>query len=390
MDTTNPHQRPGEAPKSETRTGEARETVRVELGPRSYDVLVGAGLLSEAGELLAPLLPGRSVVVITDTVVAETYLDPALAALRDAGFACSHVIVEAGEHSKDLATLGGVLDDILGRGIERSTALIALGGGVVGDLTGFAASVLLRGVPFVQIPTTLLAQVDSGVGGKTGVNSAHGKNLIGTFYQPRLVLADVATLGTLPARELRAGYAEIVKYGLIDDPEFFAWLERNGAALLEGDRDLLRTAVAHSCRAKARIVAADERERGSRALLNLGHTFAHALEAETGYDGSLLHGEAVACGIVLAHRLSAALGLCGADDAARVAAHFRAVGLPSEAGDLPAIRWDPPALIERMKRDKKVQDGRMTFVLTRGIGRAFLSQDVPPEALGELLHQAFG
>ena len=310
MDTTNPDSRPVQT----------RETVRVELGPRSYDVLVGSDLLREAGKLLAPLLPGRSAVVVSDTVVAEIFLNSTLDALKEAGFACSHVIVDSGEQSKDLATLGGVLDDILGRGIERSTTLVALGGGVVGDLTGFAASVLLRGVPFIQIPTTLLAQVDSGVGGKTGVNSTHGKNLIGTFYQPRLVLADVATLGTLPARELRAGYAEIVKYGLIDDPEFFAWLERNGAALLAGDRDLLRAAVAQSCRAKARIVAADERESGSRALLNLGHTFAHAMEAETSYDGSLLHGEAVAYGIVLAHRLSAALGHCGADDAARVAA----------------------------------------------------------------------
>ena len=371
------------------RPGQDRETVRVELGPRSYDVLVGADLLREAGDLLAPLLPGRSAVVVSDTVVAETYLDPTLGALREAGFACSHLVVDSGEQSKDLATLGGMLEGILGQGVDRSTALVALGGGVVGDLTGFAASVLLRGVPFVQIPTTLLAQVDSGVGGKTGVNSAHGKNLIGTFYQPRLVLADVATLNTLPARELRAGYAEIVKYGLIDDPAFFAWLERNGAALLEGDRDLLRAAVAHSCRSKARIVADDERERGSRALLNLGHTFAHALEAEAGYDGSLLHGEAVAYGIVLAHRLSAALGHCGEDDAARVAAHFRAVGLPSESDALPAIRWSPPALIERMRHDKKVRDGRMTFVLTRGIGRAFLSQDVSPEALGDILDQAF-
>ena len=379
MDTADP----GPGPDQE------RETVRVELGPRSYDVLVGADLLRELGAFLAPLLPGRSAIVVTDTVVAELYLDSTLDALREAGFACSRVIVDSGEHSKDLATLGGLLDDILGRGIERTTALVALGGGVVGDLTGFAASVLLRGVPFVQIPTTLLAQVDSGVGGKTGVNSTHGKNLIGTFYQPRLVLADVATLGTLPARELRAGYAEIVKYGLIDDPAFFAWLERNGAALLEGDRDLLRAAVAHSCRAKARIVAADERESGSRALLNLGHTFAHALEAEIGYDGSLLHGEAVAYGVVLAHRLSAALGHCSEDDAARVAAHFRAVGLPSEADALPAIRWVPPALIERMKRDKKVQDGQMTFVLTRGIGQAFLSQDVAREALGALLGEAF-
>ena len=371
-------------------TEQDRETVRVELGPRSYDVVVGAGLAEQAGRLIAPLLPGRSAIVVTDCVVAEHYLDAALNSLRAAGFACSQLVVDAGEHSKDLGTLGGMLEEILGRGIERQTVLVALGGGVIGDLTGFAASILLRGVPFVQVPTTLLAQVDSGVGGKTGVNSAHGKNLIGTFYQPRLVLADVATLDTLPQRERLAGYAEVAKYGLIDDPSFFTWLERNGAALVTGDRDLLRTAVAHSCRAKARIVAADERERGSRAMLNLGHTFAHALEAEAGYDGSLLHGEAVAYGIVLAHRLSAALGLCSEDDAVRVAAHFRAVGLPSEASALPAIRWDAARLIERMKHDKKVQDGRMTFVLTHGIGQAFLSQDVPPKALRALLDQAFG
>ena len=370
--------------------GQDRETVRVELGPRSYDVLVGAGLVQEVGRLIAPLLPGRSAVVVTDRVVAGLYLDAALGSLRGAGFTCSHLVVEAGEHSKDLATLGDVLENILDRGIERTTVLVALGGGVIGDLTGFAASILLRGVPFVQIPTTLLAQVDSGVGGKTGVNSAHGKNLIGTFYQPRLVLADVATLATLPLRERLAGYAEVVKYGLIDDPPFFAWLERNGAALVDGDQDLMRTAVAHSCRAKARIVADDERESGRRALLNLGHTFAHALEAEAGYDGSLLHGEAVAYGMVLAHRLSAALGLCNEDDATRVATHFRTVGLPSEASALPSICWDPPALIERMKHDKKVRAGRMTFVLTQGIGQAFISQDVPHEALSALLDRAFG
>ena len=373
----------------EPQPGQDRETVRVELGSRSYDVVVGAGLVEQAGRFMTPLLPGRSAVVVSDRVVAGLYLDAALDSLREAGFACSSLIVDAGERSKDLETLGDMLEDILGRGIERSTVLVALGGGVVGDLTGFAASILLRGVPFVQVPTTLLAQVDSGVGGKTGVNSCHGKNLIGTFYQPRLVLADVATLGTLPLRERRAGYAEVVKYGLIDDPAFFAWLERNGPALVDGDRDLLRTAVAHSCRAKARIVADDERESGSRALLNLGHTFAHGLEAETGYDGSLLHGEAVAYGIVLAHRLSAALGLCCEDDAVRVASHFREVGLPSDADALPAIPWNAPALIGRMKHDKKVRDGRMTFVLTRGIGRAFLSRDVPPEALHQLLDSAF-
>ena len=290
MNTASPDPRPGQD----------RETVRVDLGPRSYEVLVGTGLLREAGRCMAPLLPGRSAVVVTDRVVAGLYLDTTLEVLEEAGFACSHLVVEPGEGSKELATLAGVLESILGRGIERTTVLVALGGGVVGDLTGFAASILLRGVPFVQIPTTLLAQVDSGVGGKTGVNSSHGKNLIGSFYQPRLVLADVATLETLPRRERRAGYAEIAKYGLIDDGAFFAWLERNGPALIDGDRNLLRSAVAHSCLAKARIVAGDERESGNRALLNLGHTFAHALEAESGYDGSLLHGEAVAYGIVLA------------------------------------------------------------------------------------------
>ena len=370
--------------------GQDRERVRVELGPRSYDVLVGTDLLREAGRHMAPLLPGRSAVVITDRVVAGLHLEATLAALGEAGFTCSELIVEPGERSKDLATLGDVLETILSRGIERTTVLVALGGGVVGDLTGFAASILLRGVPFVQIPTTLLAQVDSGVGGKTGVNSIRGKNLIGSFYQPRLVLADVATLGTLPLRERRAGYAEIVKYGLIDDAAFFTWLEDNGQAVIDGDEDLLRAAVAHSCRAKARIVAGDERESGNRALLNLGHTFAHALEAEAGYDGSLLHGEAVAFGIVLAHRLSAMLGHCGADDTARVASHFEAVGLPSVAAALPDPGWHPPALIERMQHDKKVQDGRMTFVLTQGIGRAFLSQHVPSEALGTLLDEAFG
>jgi len=372
------------------RSGPDRETVRVEFGPRSYDVVVGTGLIHDTGRLLAPLLPGRSAVVITDRTVADFYLDATLHALKDGGFASSDLVVEAGERSKDLGTLGDVLESILSRRIERSTVLVALGGGVVGDLTGFAASILLRGVPFVQIPTTLLAQVDSGVGGKTGVNSTHGKNLIGTFYQPKLVLADVGTLATLPVRERRAGYAEVVKYGLIDDPAFFAWLERNGPALIDGDPGMLRAAVAHSCRAKARIVAADERESGSRALLNLGHTFAHALEAEVGYDGSLLHGEAVAYGIVLAHRLSASLDLCSDEDVSRVAAHFHAVGLPSEATALPAFRWDAPQLIERMKRDKKVQDGQMTFVLTRGIGRAFLSKDVPSEALSALLDQALG
>lgn len=369
--------------------GRRTESVRVALGERGYDVLVGSGLLREAGHHVASRLPGRSAVVVTDRTVAPLYLDAATGALREAGFDCSDLVVAPGEGSKDFATLGAVLENLLGRGIERTTILVALGGGVVGDLAGFAASVLLRGVPFVQLPTTLLAQVDSAVGGKTGVNSRHGKNLIGSFHQPVLVLADVETLETLPQRELLAGYAELAKYGLIDDDAFFGWLERHGPALIGGDRVLRRAAVAYACRAKARVVAQDEREAGKRALLNFGHTFAHAFEAAAGYDGSLLHGEAVAFGLVLAHRLSALLGHCGTDDAERVAAHFRTVGLPVDAGALPGRRRCTEALIDLMGRDKKVRGGKTAFVLTRGIGRAFLDRDVPRQALETVLERAF-
>lgn len=365
------------------------ESVRVALGERGYDVLVGSGLLREAGHHVASRLPGRAAVVVTDRTVAPLHLDAATGALREAGFDCSDLVVAPGEGSKDFATLGAVLENLLGRGIERTTILVALGGGVVGDLAGFAASVLLRGVPFVQIPTTLLAQVDSAVGGKTGVNSRHGKNLIGSFHQPVLVLADVETLESLPQRELLAGYAELAKYGLIDDDAFFSWLERHGPALIGGDRVLRRAAVAHACRAKARVVAQDEREAGKRALLNFGHTFAHAFEAAAGYDGSLLHGEAVAFGLVLAHRLSALLGHCSTGDAERVAAHFRTVGLPVDAGALPGRRQRTEALIDLMGRDKKVRGGKTAFVLTRGIGRAFLDRDVPRQALETVLERAF-
>lgn len=369
--------------------GRRTESVRVTLGERGYDVLIGSGLLREAGHHVASRLPGRSAVVVTDRTIAPLYLDAAMGALREAGFDCSDLVVAPGEGSKDFSTLGTVLENLLGRGIERTTILVALGGGVVGDLAGFAASVLLRGVPFVQIPTTLLAQVDSAVGGKTGVNSRHGKNLIGSFHQPVLVLADVETLETLPQRELLAGYAELAKYGLIDDDAFFGWLERRGPALIGGDRVFRRAAVAYACRAKARVVAQDEREAGKRALLNFGHTFAHAFEAAAGYDGSLLHGEAVAFGLVLAHRLSALLGHCGPGDAERVAAHFRTVGLPVDAGALPSRRWRTEALIDLMERDKKVRSGKTTFILTRGIGRAFLDRDVPRQALETVLERAF-
>jgi 3-dehydroquinate synthase len=262
---------------------------------------------------------------------------------------------------------------------------VALGGGVIGDLTGFAAAILLRGLDFVQVPTTLLAQVDSSVGGKTGIDSPQGKNLIGSFHQPRLVLADTEALSTLPRRELLAGYAEIVKYGLIDDPEFFHWLETHGHKVIDGDPEARLHAIYKSCQAKARIVAADERESGQRALLNLGHTFGHALEAETGFSEALLHGEAVAIGMVMAFELSVRLGLCPAEDAERLRRHLAAVGLPTDPGHIEGRVFSPAALIEHMTRDKKVRDGRMTFVLARGIGQAFLTRDVAASDLGDFM-----
>jgi 3-dehydroquinate synthase len=269
--------------------------------------------------------------------------------------------------------------------LERSSLLVAFGGGVIGDLAGFAASILLRGLDFIQIPTSLLAQVDSSVGGKTGINTPHGKNLVGSFHQPRLVLADTGVLRTLPKRELLAGYAEVVKYGLIDDPDFFQWLEDHGLAIVEGDPAARRHAILTSCAAKAAIVAEDERESGRRALLNLGHTFGHALEAELGYDQRLLHGEAVAIGLVLAFELSTALGLCPAADTAAVRRHLAAVGLPTDLEAVPGVVWSVEALIEHMRRDKKVRDGRVSFVLVRGIGKAFMAGDIALDDVAALL-----
>jgi 3-dehydroquinate synthase len=362
--------------------------VAVDLGARSYDIVVGEGLVARTGALLAPLLPQRRVGIVTDTNVAPPYLAPLLASLEAAGIAHEAVIVPAGEQAKDFTTLKMVCEAMLDAGLERSSALLALGGGVVGDLAGFAAGILLRGVPYVQVPTTLLAQVDSSVGGKTGVNTRQGKNLIGLFHQPLAVIADVTTLETLDPRQLRAGYAEVVKYGLIEDVSFFAWLERHGAALLAGDRALRRQAVAASCRAKAAVVAADEREAGVRALLNLGHTFGHALEAETGFGDALLHGEAVALGCVLAFELSARLGLCPRRDAHCVRRHFAAVGLATELAGLMPASTTPASLLAHMRHDKKVEDGRLAFVLSRGIGDAFVSRDVPPAEVERLLDDA--
>ncbi len=352
------------------------ERLRVELGARSYDILVGEGLLATAGRWIAPLAGGPRVFVITDENVRALHLATLERALDDAGLACEALVLPAGEQTKDFQHLENLTGRLLALKVERRSLLIALGGGVVGDLVGFAAAVLLRGIDFVQVPTTLLAQVDSSVGGKTGINTEHGKNLVGSFHQPRLVLADIEVLSTLPRRELLAGYAEVVKCGLIDDPDFFAWLETHGTGVLEGDPAARRHAILASCAAKAAIVADDERETGRRALLNLGHTFGHAIEAELGYDGRLLHGEAVAIGLVMAFDLSARLGLCPAADAQRVRRHLAVVGLPTGLDAVGGQAWSAAALIDHMGRDKKVRDGKVAFVLTRGIGRAFLSPEV--------------
>ncbi len=349
--------------------------VPVSLGERSYEVRIAAGLLARAGEQIAPLVGARPVAIVADANIAD-HLATVQASLAAAGVRSEAVVVPAGEASKSWAMLERVCDRLLDLGVERSDVAVALGGGVIGDLAGFAAAILKRGIRFVQIPTTLLAQVDSSVGGKTGINARAGKNLVGAFHQPALVLIDPEVLATLPARELRAGYAEVVKYGLIDDESFFAWCEANGAALLAGDVNLRETAIAHSVAAKARIVGEDEHEtKGRRALLNLGHTFGHALEAEAGYDGALLHGEAVAVGCALAFAFSAERSLCPAEDAARVAAHFREVGLPDGLAAT-GVSASGARLVEHMRHDKKASGGRLPFLLARGIGRTYLDTAV--------------
>ena len=360
--------------------------LRVATSAAGYDVVVGENLLARAGALLAPVLPQRRAFVVTDETVADRHLPTLLASLADTGFEAIPIVVAPGETSKSLETFGGVTDRMLEAGVERRTAVIALGGGVVGDLAGFAAAATLRGLPFVQVPTTLLAQVDSSVGGKTGINTRHGKNLLGAFHPPRIVLADTSVLATLPPRELRAGYAEIAKAGLIGDAGFFAWCEANGAAVVTGDRAAQAEAIFRACAFKAEVVGDDEREEkpsDGRALLNLGHTFGHALEAELGF-GTILHGEAVATGIGLAFKLSAALGLCSPADAVRVVAHFAGLGLPAELSML-NYRLSAGRLVGHMRKDKKVRDGRLNFVLVRGIGQAFTSSDVPTEAVLDLL-----
>jgi len=361
------------------------EQVDVALGDRSYRILVGPGLLDEAGAHMRPVLAQRRVVVVTDAIVAKLHLDRLNAALDRAEIAHDSIVMPPGEGTKDFVHLQQLADELLDRRVERRTMLVALGGGVIGDLTGVAAALVLRGIDFVQVPTTLLSQVDSSVGGKTGINTRHGKNLIGAFHQPKLVLADTSVLDTLPRRELLAGYAEVVKYGLLGDRDFFEWLEKNAASVIERDGPERRHAVAHSCRMKARIVAADEREIGDRALLNLGHTFGHSFEAELGYGSEMLHGEAVAIGMRLAFDLSARLGLCPPEDAARVRHHLTRIGLPA---GLAGRNWPPQRLLDHMGRDKKVVDGKLTFILVRGIGQAFISREVGADDVKAVLAAA--
>ena len=360
-------------------------SIRVELADRAYDILIGENLLSNASTYLAPVLARPRIVIITDKTVSSLHLAPLRASLDGAGIQNDVIVVSPGEATKNFSQLQGVLNRLLDLRVERKDTILALGGGVVGDLTGFAAAILHRGVNFVQVPTTLLAQVDSSVGGKTAINAAQGKNLIGAFYQPKMVLSDVATLDSLPTRELRAGYGEVVKYGLIDDFPFFEWLEEHGSDVLSGNRAALCHVIAVSCRSKAAIVARDEREGGDRALLNLGHTFAHALEAESGYDGRLLHGEAVAIGLHMAFALSSELGLCPRQETDRLQRHLISTGLPATVDQIELKGLTPEIIMQHMRQDKKVTDGRLTFILARGIGRAFIENNVAEDAVTRML-----
>jgi 3-dehydroquinate synthase len=366
----------------------AAERLTVGLGARSYDIILGRGLIAEAGVLLAPVIRRKHAIVVTDAHVAPLYLARFAASLAAAGIEHQAIILPPGETTKDFVHFARLCEDILALGIERATPIVALGGGVIGDLAGFAAASLLRGLDLVQVPTTLLAQVDSSVGGKTAIDTRHGKNLVGAFHQPRLVLADIDALATLPARELRAGYAEVVKYGLIRDRSFFDWLETNGAALVAGDAALRQQAVRRSCAAKAAIVASDERESGERALLNFGHTFGHALEAATGFGETLLHGEAVALGMQLAFDLSARLGFCRPEAADRLRRHLAAIGLPTSTAELVGGMLAADALLAHMQKDKKVADGRVTLILARDIADAFICRDVTREMLASFLAAA--
>jgi 3-dehydroquinate synthase len=368
----------------------AAATLRVALARHVYNVEIGTGVLARAGRLIAPVIRQKRAVIVTDANVAALHLPALAAALDAAGIQHHDIVLPPGERTKDFVHFARLCEEILTLGIERGTPLVALGGGVVGDLAGFAAATLLRGLDYIQIPTTLLAQVDSAVGGKTAIDMPQGKNLVGAFHQPVLVLADIDALKTLPRRELLAGYAEMVKYGVIRDAAFFAWLESNGAALLAGDATARAYAVRRSLEIKTRVVVADERENGERQILNYGHSFGHALEAETGFGATLLHGEAVALGMCLAGDLAARLGHWRVDDAARVKKLLSSAGLRTSLETLPDKVRDPATLLAHMQRDKKVKDGRVTLILPRAIGEVFATGNVAPETLLDFLASAAG
>jgi 3-dehydroquinate synthase len=361
------------------------KSVRVGLGERSYDVVIGPGLIERAGELMAPFLPRKRTAVVCDETVERLHGASLNAALKAHGISASFVVMPPGEGTKSWQGLADVSDRLLALGLDRGDVVTAFGGGVIGDLTGFAASIYKRGIDFIQIPTTLLAQVDSSVGGKTAIDTPRGKNLIGAFHQPKLVLADLDALGTLSDREMRAGYAEIIKYGLLGDFAFFEWLEREGPRVLQRLPDALTHAVARSVEMKAEIVGADEKEASARALLNLGHTFGHALEAETGYGEHLLHGEAVAIGCAQAFRFSASQGLCSGQDARRAEAAVAASGLPVRMDQVKGFPFAADALVKHMGQDKKAEDGRLTFVLAKGLGQAFVAKGVDAAAVRAFL-----
>ena len=361
------------------------ETVTVGLGERSYDIRIGPGLIGTAGAEIAPLLRQPRVAVISDETVAELHLPALTEGLAAEGIRAMSLSLPAGEATKSWPQFERTVEWLLESRIERNDVVVALGGGVVGDLVGFAAAVLRRGVRFVQVPTSLLAQVDSSVGGKTGINAPQGKNLIGAFHQPSLVLCDTEVLNTLPERDFLAGYGEVVKYGLLGDADFFGWLEENGPRLAAGDEGARIAAIRRSCEMKADIVARDETEQGDRALLNLGHTFCHALEAATGYSSRLLHGEGVAIGCAMAFELSSRLHLCSQEDPSRVRAHLRSMGMKTDLADIPGDLPDAAKLFDLMAQDKKVLDGKLRFVLARGIGQAFVTSDVPLQAVLGLL-----
>ncbi|TKZ20644.1 3-dehydroquinate synthase [Shimia litoralis] len=364
------------------------ETVHVGLGDRAYDIHIGPGLLARAGELIAPMLARPRVCVVTDENVAALHLETLRAGLARGGIDMDALVLPAGESTKSWPQFERTVEWLLAQKVERRDLVVAFGGGVIGDLTGFAASVLRRGVGFVQIPTSLLAQVDSSVGGKTGINAPQGKNLIGAFHQPNLVLADIDVLGTLTPRDFLAGYGEVVKYGMLGDLAFFEWLETQAPAMAAGDEAARIAAVKRSCEMKADIVARDETEQGDRALLNLGHTFCHALEAATGYGDRLLHGEGVAIGCALAFEVSARLGLCPQEDPSRVRAHLRDMGMKVDLADIEGDLPDADGLLDLMGQDKKVVDGQLRFILARGIGSAFVTGDVPRDVVKTVLQEA--